>query len=207
MADQFHCYDGCAKFAWTSGRDEEASESGSESLASSDGEADASPLIAWVHIIRRIRHYFGRGQGHHHLGRAYEACGVRGRPKVGVPGGTRYLVYSSQFLAQSFSHYRPRYMALWEAAQVAQHFGEVGARSSRARQLKKHGKLMRLGHRLSVSQWFPNASPRECIGKYRESAGKALGRHWGALENLAKPLGEVMCKYWETRRALSAGRQ
>ena len=84
-----------------------------------------------------------------HLRQAYARCGVRGRPKIGVPGNTRMVVYSSCFLAQSFRHFSARYHAVLDFSLHARRLSEVADARSRNRHKKKHEKLNRVGVRMA----------------------------------------------------------
>ena len=145
MADLFHCFDGCAKKVWDGHeeakqeakrkreakreakrleRDAESEESDSEPevLLPLD-HPNALPLKGWTDVVRRTRDILGRGQGNHHLQKAYEKYGIPGRPKIMIPGNTRMIVYSSAFLRQSFRHWKVRYQAM---AQLSKYLCERG---------------------------------------------------------------------------------
>ena len=94
------------------------------------------------------------GQGNFHLGEAYAACGILGRSKIGVPGGTRMVVYSSDFLAQSFAHFAARYRAVWAHYDFVKALSEDpnNNKSSRKRSEKRSLKLRRVGEKLADAQ-------------------------------------------------------
>ena len=147
MADSFHCYDTCGKVVWGKGVDKAFDSNDEES----DSSGDESPLAPWTRLLRRLRRTLGRGRGNYHLLEAYKKHGVRGHPKVGVPGATRMVVGSNQYLRQSFAHFAPRYEAV---SAFAAHAGIMAgqASSSRARHLTTQEQLHRLGAKLANAQ-------------------------------------------------------
>ena len=161
MSDLFHCFDGCARKVWdghATGRkearrleqDSETEESSlSEGADLAPDHPDALPLVAWARVCRRLRAILGRGQGNFHLQNAYARCGIHGRPKICIPGGTRMIVYSSGFLRQSFAHFKARYEALCAWDIVLQGLAEDPSNKGRARHRKRQETIVRAGQRLA----------------------------------------------------------
>ena len=107
MADAFHCINGCAMRVFGRLVTEDASDS-------SDGEYEGEGFfLEWIRIQSVLRNLLGRGHGNTHLVRAYQACGILGRPTIMKASSTRMIVYCSQMLRQSMRHFRARYMATW----------------------------------------------------------------------------------------------
>ena len=125
------------------------SEAANRLAALAPDHPDALPLVAWDRVCRRLRVLLGRGQGNFHLQNAYVRCGIPGRPKICIPGGTRMIVYSSAFLRQSFAHFKARYEALSEWALVLQRLSEDPSNKSRRKHQKKWQTIVRAGHRLA----------------------------------------------------------
>ena len=151
MADLFHCYDGCATALFKSVGAEDAGD-GEESISDISSEDEDDPLSSWVKTCRHMQAVFGRGHGNYHLKNAYEHYGIPGRPKIMTPCKTRMIVYSSEFLRQSFAHFPARYLALKTYWQSLKDLSEDKAdKKQRQRYKKRMGKIARLGARLTAT--------------------------------------------------------
>lgn len=125
--------------------DTSADESSGPSSPESESEDDGAPFERWVRVCRPLRAVLGRGQGDFHLGVAFTTCGIRGRPKIGVPGGTRMVVFSGDFLSQSFAHFPAQYRAVWAHGEFVKALSEDPWNKSR----RRHRKLRRVGAMLA----------------------------------------------------------